>query len=77
MHLVSVMKMNVFLKMDFGRAGNVSGEGVTEVSLQAALLCRESWPPRPPRLHPPLPSGSQGPPCLSLLSILSFLSAKT
>lgn len=50
MYLVSIMKMNVFLKMDFERAGNVSGEGVVEISLQPMLLPSESWASPPPRL---------------------------
>lgn len=50
MYLVSIMKMNVFLKMDFGRARNVSGEGVVEISLQPMLLPSESWASPPPRL---------------------------
>lgn len=38
MYLVSVMKMNVFLKMDFGRTGNVSGGRGEAVEISPARL---------------------------------------
>lgn len=62
MYLVSVLKMNVFLKMDFGRTGNVSGgEEGSSRNLSSPLVVRADSPHLPFLPFFQLASSTEGP----------------